>query len=248
MKYRIRKILIISLILNFICIISVGIVLYKKGGITYLKQKVINTSDYGNAFPINYYIEKSMLGSLPQSNNKIVFLGDSLTNFCNWNELFQNNDIINRGITGDTTQGIINRLTDITRIKPSKLFILVGINDLINKVSTDKIYDNYVKILCTMKQDSPHTQIVIQSILPFDNTLFDKNYNTNITLNNKDIVTLNSKLKNLVQNDNDIYIDLYSLFVKNGKMNNIYTIDGVHLNGQGYLIWKQVIEKYVNEQ
>ena len=65
-----------------------------------------------------------------QKNNIIVFLGDSQFEYCNWNELLVRSDMLNYGIAGDTTSGLVGRVEVVCQHNPSKIFIEIGTNDL----------------------------------------------------------------------------------------------------------------------
>ena len=209
----------------------------------YLFSKTNLISFFRPTTTSSYYIEKQTLfDNLPQSINTIYFLGDSLTDGCEWSELLSNPKIKNRGIIGDSTEGVLNRLNQITQSKPQKIFIMIGINDLLNNIETTKILDNYQKIITTIRTDSPKTKIYIESVLPLNFEL-DK---TKRPINNQNISDFNNNLKNFTDNSNIFYIDLYSAFLNSSwQLNEKYTLDGIHLNGQGYLNWKNEISKYI---
>lgn len=231
MNYMLNKILII---VN----ISISILLFS------ILYKTVFVTDFHPKNNLSHYLEKQTLfDNLPSSTNTIFFLGDSLTNGCEWNELLANPKIKNRGINGDTTEGVLNRLNQLTKSKPQKIFIMIGINDLFNNIESAKILENYQKIITTIKTDSPKTKIYIQSILPMNFEL-DKNKRP---INNQNILDLNNNLKNLSNNSTVFYIDLYPAFLdSSGQLNPQYTLDGLHLTGQGYLIWKEKIIEYIN--
>lgn len=189
-----------------------------------------------------YYIDKvtSFMAS-DSGKGKIVFLGDSLTDICDWSELLNNNDIINRGISFDTTDGVLNRLSEVTRLNPRKIFIMIGINDIGKGRSTKDIINNYKKILDYIKENSNSTTIYVQSLLPINKDIFKT------TTKNEDIINLNKELVKLCNSCGVKYIDLYPLFVvENNKLNPEYTVSGLHVNGKGYLVWKKAIEQYCN--
>ncbi|MEM7556756.1 MAG: G-D-S-L family lipolytic protein, partial [Cyanobacteria bacterium P01_A01_bin.84] len=73
-----------------------------------------------NNYPPYYWHKKNQYELLPQSSEDIIFLGDSITDEGEWNELFNNNDIKNRGISGDTIERILYRLEKIISAKPKK--------------------------------------------------------------------------------------------------------------------------------
>lgn len=221
----------ISILLNMFFIFSGIFTIYKNHRIQILQKENANRNFIKNAY---YLAKQSQFDTLNINSEDIVFLGDSLTNRSEWEELFNNPNIKNRGIDGDTTSGILNRLNTITREYPRKIFLMVGINDLLHKQDTSYILSNYKKILNKIRTDSPNTIIYIESILPNDNIK-----------SKRDVRFLNNELQKLSSNK-IIYIDLFDRFVKCDKLSGEYTYDGTHLNGRGYLIWKHEISKYVN--
>jgi lysophospholipase L1-like esterase len=191
----------------------------------------------------NYYLTKESIFKTLDGKNQFVFLGDSITNHENWNELFNNNNIVNRGIDSDTTDGVLNRLNTIIKSQPQKLFLMIGINDLGNGRNSTYIINNYEKIISQVRKKSPNTIIYIQSILPVNEQMINSK-----TISNKEILQTNEKLKQLV-NDKIVFINLFDLFLsKDNQLDKNYTFDGEHPNGTAYLIWKQAIERYVNSQ
>ncbi|MEO8892716.1 MAG: GDSL-type esterase/lipase family protein, partial [Coleofasciculaceae cyanobacterium] len=158
---------------------------------------------------------------------------------CEWSEIFMNENIKNRGISGDTTDGVLNRISSIIESKPAKLFIMIGINDLNMGVSVENVVNNYQLILKSLVNNIPAEQVFIQSLLPINNQL------RNNCINQR-IVDLNAKIKELTQVFSFQYINLFPAFLdKYNQLDIQYTSDGVHLNGRGYLVWKELIEKYV---
>ncbi len=196
---------------------------------------------WNKAMKAYYYHKKENFETLPNTENEIIFLGNSITDGCEWAELFQNPNIKNRGIGGDDTDGILERLTEVTESHPAKIFIMIGTNDLASGKSVDYIMDNYRKIIDSIQSQSPGTQLYIQSTLPTEDAI-------HTTRKNSDLMEINARLKTLAQEKNLTYIDLFSLFATpDNKLNLEYSLDGLHINGKGYLIWKEAIINYVNE-
>jgi len=200
-----------------------------------LPWKTLN-SDYWNTQ--NEYFDK-----MKNIENSILFIGNSLTeNF----DLFQlnNSQIINIGIRGDYTTGVLQRIPIISHHNPKKIFIEIGINDILADISPDQIKQNYNEIISIIESNSPSTKIYIQSILPvnFENGFFANCQKANIQINE-----INSCLKTLCLKKNHDYIDLHTNFKINGKLNPLLTIDGVHLNKDGYSLWAKTIYPYVND-
>ncbi|KKK38733.1 hypothetical protein WQ57_07025 [Mesobacillus campisalis] len=170
-----------------------------------------------------------------------ILIGDSLTDMNEWEEAFPGKNIKNRGIYGDTTKGVLNRLEPVISQKPEKIFIMVGINDLEEGVKKDSLLKNYQSILSTLKNGLPDTEIYIQSLLPTHEEL-----NAKSAIKNEEITEINEELKQLAQNQDAFYIDLYPKFEsEDGQLAKKYTVDGVHLNGEGYKVWEETIRKYV---
>jgi lysophospholipase L1-like esterase len=191
-----------------------------------------------------YYHKVSHFRTLPNTKNEIIFLGNSITDYCEWAELFQNPNIKNRGISGDVTDGVLERLDEVTESQPAKIFIMIGINDLSRGKSEDYIFNNYKKIIKRIKKESPKTKIYIESILPVNEARGKYKNHTNKTQN---VISLNRQLKTLAEeSDNVQFIDLFTAFAdKNQRLAFKYSLDGLHLNGDGYLVWKSIIDQYV---
>ena len=183
----------------------------------------------------------SMYEILPNTKGEIIFLGDSITDRCEWAELFLNTFIRNRGLSGDKTEGVIDRLTEVTESKPDKIFIMIGVNDLRHNVSIEEIIENYKRILLKIKLDSPQTKIYIQSILPV-NELVGQPKTTS-----EEIAKLNAKIEILADQFDIPFLNIFSSLVDDfGRLDKKYTEDGLHINGEGYSVWKTLIEYSVN--
>jgi lysophospholipase L1-like esterase len=102
---------------------------------------------------------------------EIIFLGDSITAKCEWSKLFSNPFVRNLGISGDKTDGVLSRLSEVTKSKPTKVFIMIGVNDIRSKVSDSTIIKNYVHFFDKIKLESPNTKVYLQSILPVNNDI-----------------------------------------------------------------------------
>ncbi|WP_207917087.1 family 20 glycosylhydrolase [Flavobacterium hiemivividum] len=204
----------------------------------------IKKSNFPESLFSTYYHQRvSHFKTLPKTKNDIVFLGNSISDGAEWSELFADNQIKNRGISGDFTAGVLNRLDEITNRKPKKVFLLIGVNDLARNTATDSIFKNIIQIARFLKQESPSTKIYIQSILPVNDVYkkFDGH-----TGKGEQIKSLNASLKQNAKDYNYTFIDLYTAFSDgNGKMAKQLTNDGLHLNGEGYLLWKRLVYPYV---
>ena len=123
-----------------------------------------------NLYGYSYYDRKvSLFELLPISENDIVFLGNSITDGGEFNELFGMNNIKNRGITSDVISGVEQRLDQVLRGKPKKIFLLIGINDISHKLSAEQIASNYERLVDRIISGSPQTKLYLQSIMPINN-------------------------------------------------------------------------------
>lgn len=242
------KVLFISLGFNTLALALAALFVAKKGGIFYLRQKLSKLDpkrDRSHLQVANpkYYLQKvSQFQLLPISHSDIVFLGDSITDECAWSELLDHDRIKNRGISGDTTMGILHRLEELVTSQPAKIFIAIGINNLIHyQQSAAEILVDYRKIITEIRDRAPQTEIYIQSVLPINRI------KSGLNVSDREILQLNSDLQKLAAEYSLTYIDLYSnLSNEQHQLDECYTLDGVHLNGRAYAVWKQVIEKYIS--
>jgi len=198
-----------------------------------------------NKFSTYYNQRLTLFEKLPDTKGEIIFLGNSITDGCEWSELLGNSKVKNRGISGDTTEGVLFRLNEVTRSKPARVFLLIGINDLSRGVSKDTVFANISKIATRIRKDSPKTKVYIQSILPVNDSFGLFKGHTNKT---DEVIEVNAHLKEWCARENVGFIDLYSCFKSSDseKMNPKFTNDGLHLLGDGYLLWAEIIKPYLS--
>lgn len=194
-----------------------------------------------------FYIQRATLfEELPVCSSDIVFIGDSQTNGCEWHEIFGNPNIKNRGISGDVVAGMADRLLPIIEGKPSKLFILGGINDIARGTAPDSIVASMRKLIVEVQKESPATQIYLQSLLPIDGS-----YKRFLSIVGKEqqVLETNRLYKALSEELGVTWIDLFSLMVdpETGNLRKDLTNDGLHLLGAGYLVWRDAVLPYLKE-
>ena len=195
----------------------------------------------------------------PIGYNKIVFLGNSITEGGgDWNERFDISNAVNRGITGDFTISMQARLNEIYHYKPSKVFLLIGINDIFDGVvsyvpnkTPQRIKQNILNIVDTIKFHSKETDVFIHTILPVNEEEFRKNrgfYPDHEYPIEKQIKEINHQLLSSESSGEYKIIDLHSLFVnEDGKMMKELARDGLHLNENGYKKWCEHIKEIVKD-
>jgi len=146
-----KNLLILSCIINFLFLIPLALFIAKKGGLSYLFKTLLNMGKKNKSkhfnYPLSYWHKKSQFEKLPKCQSDIIMLGDSITDEGEWTELLGLN-VKNRGISGDTTERILHRLNSILESKPKQVFLMIGINDLINDgKSVTATLEQYKKIL-----------------------------------------------------------------------------------------------------
>lgn len=174
----------------------------------------------------------------------IVMLGNSLTEGGrNWGEKLPSvaRRIVNRGIVGDTTSGILMRLSDITSHQPVQIFLLIGVNDLQVAREPEEILQNLEEIIRRIKKETPGTELIVQTLLPIDESTGQYKF-----LQGKahKIGEINLGLKGLAEKHGVRLLDLYPHFLDTdtNALRKEISGDGLHLKPEGYKIWATLLE------
>ena len=181
------------------------------------------------------------------NKESIVFLGDSITSRCDLNKYFPNYNVYNSGIAGNMTKDILDNMENRVFVyNPTKVFILIGTNDLVySGLDNDGIKNNIEEIINKIYEKNSNTKIYLESIYPVNNSLNKEIVETRTNDNIKD---LNNKIEKICNNNKCTYINMYdNLTDKNGNMKRIYTVDGLHLNKIGYKVITNKLIKYLDE-
>ena len=161
-----------------------------------------------------------------------VVVGDSLSLWFPSDRLPQGRVWLNQSISGDTTGGILNRLSTFAATRPQTVYVMAGVNDLKNGASDRTILQNFQQILQRLRQQHPHAQIVMQSILP----------TRSLPIPNQRIRSLNQQLKAIADQHGAYYLDVYAVMSDAaGNLNPDLTTDGLHLNAKGYAVWQTLL-------
>jgi len=189
-----------------------------------------------------YATENERLNKQPHSFPRIVFMGDSITEF--WKILrpnfFNNPNYINRGISGQTTRELLVRFQqDVLDLKPTVVVLLAGINDIAQNsgyINTEETYENIVQMaMLSLKNNAT---VVLSSVTPAIEFPWRKNIDP-VTK----ILEINTLLRLFAVKNNLTYVDYYTDLVdENKKLKAIYSNDGVHPNEVGYEIMEPLVE------
>ena len=182
-----------------------------------------------------YYINKKSQFEVLTMNEKYttMMLGDSITDEGLWDELLNSDKVQNRGISGDTTSGVLDRLNSISS-NIQQVFIMIGVNDIMRGKEVDEIYANYLKIIKTFKDKN--IKVYIQSTLYIGETR-KANFNPKVE-------ELNKRLEKYANENKITFINLNPIFAPNKVLKKEFTADDLHLNGSAYKLWVQEIKKY----
>lgn len=208
---------------------------------------MINEEQMGKV--IKYRILNTMV-----KEGQILFTGSSLMEQFPINELqmdFDINKIIyNRGIGGFTTDDMLQCMDEqILGVRPSKIFINIGTNDISNpaedfNVLLDNMIKNYRSILTTIKEELPQTIVYMMAFYPVNSIDMAPDCPVEHTVfynrNNTTIPIANAKIKELAEEMNYNYIDVnQGLTDERGMLKKEYTVEGIHMYANAY---KQVLE------
>lgn len=174
--------------------------------------------------------------SLKQMNAKadIAFFGDSLTYYGDFSSVFPGKVVCNLGLRGDTIQGMIDRVKQVKILEPKTIYLMIGIND-VSTCRLEEFKENYESLIQLLLYHLPGTTIYIQSMLPVNHVGFK------LSCKNDQIVKYNKVIEQISIENNLKYIDLYSVYVKDGILPEVSTYDGLHLNNESYKAWYSLL-------
>ncbi|MDE6758835.1 MAG: lysophospholipase [Clostridia bacterium] len=178
---------------------------------------------------------------------KIVFYGDSITEMCETSLYYPEFDIINRGISGDTTLGMLQRLDDnLLNIEPSTVLFLGGINDIDRNVPVEEIAGNIEAILNSIRSNCPNCRIIVQSVYPINKNIRPYYLNKVNNRTNEAVRQLNALLPDICEKYDCTFLDIYSYLAdEDGNLNKSFTRDGLHLIKKGYFYIAEIIKPYL---
>jgi lysophospholipase L1-like esterase len=171
--------------------------------------------------------------------NHLVFIGDSLTQWGDWEQRFPGYQVTNLGISGETVEGLLARRERIrSQIdKPDFIFLMTGINNI--ATGQYDIIPSYREIVLNLTTWYKQSIVVVQSLLP-------------VAIEwvlNDEIRDINRLLEEIAREHNAAYLDVFSLFLdENGTPKIGYlSYDGVHLAGKGYDAWAKEVERFLKK-
>lgn len=156
----------------------------------------------------------------------LLFLGDSLTASGDWAAWFPEHDTRNHGVSGDTTDAVLQRLDAVVAEQPDEILLLIGTNDLAFRQSVEHIVRNIEYALVAIRRDLPGVRMLLQSILPRGREFADQ------------IQDANRHLRQFAPSVHAQHLDLWpALAGEHGELGPEFSDDGLHLNARGYEVW-----------
>ena len=169
-------------------------------------------------------------------NADLVMFGDSITEWAPWADIFRDVSMVNRGLAGDTTTGMLRRIDTTLNVKPKLVCFMAGINDLAQGYDVDHIYQNYIDMLKVWQEND--IRILVQSTLYVGSKL--QGLNPSVEL-------LNSKISEYCSQQGIAFLDVNSVLSPNQLLSNEYSCDDLHLNAKAYQAWSKVLQPKIEE-
>lgn len=156
----------------------------------------------------------------------LVLVGDSLTQGGDWAAWLPDEDVVNLGVAGDTSDDVLARLGDVVEAAPALVALLIGTNDLAWRRSVEHVVRNIETILVTLRKELPEVRMLVQSVLPRGREFADQ------------IRDINRHLWQFAPTVHAAWLDLWpAMALEDGELNPAYTDDRLHLNAEGYRAW-----------
>ena len=197
---------------------------------------------------IGSIINKSKLDNVKAQDENIVFFGDSITEGYNVKEFYDEYRVVNSGISGNTTNDLINRIdSDLYDYNPSVVIIQIGTNDIRANIKDEEIINNLKTIIKGIRKNRKNSSILVESIYPLNRDMDTEYWNgVNEDYNNKHIIKLNNDIRKLCKKEHIKYIDVYSYLLDDNKnLKEVYSKEGLHLTDLGYYKVTKIIKKYL---
>ncbi len=178
-------------------------------------------------------------------DDNYLFLGDSITEQYDLDRYFPDMNVVNSGISGNQTKDILSDLKNRAyQYNPSKVFLLIGTNDIQAGVKEEDTIENIEEILSELKENRPYAELYLEAIYPVDENQKGAQIRTN-----EEIKSINESLKEYCKNNGVTFIDTYNLLLDSESEEDVihldYTKDGLHITDQGYEVITREIMRYI---
>ncbi|MFF2482075.1 GDSL-type esterase/lipase family protein [Paenibacillus sp. NPDC058071] len=177
----------------------------------------------------------------------IVFIGDSITEQFPMSEMLQSNLVIyNRGIGGFTTSELLQNLqVMLYDLEPSKVFLMIGTNDLGRGSKPEQIALQIEKICAEIQEKLPQAELLVESVYPVNEQAAVSPLGIE-GRSNEQIIVINERIQEICTRMKLTYIPVYAKLInEDGALEESFTTDGLHLNVRGYEIVRQALSPFI---
>ncbi len=215
-----------------------------------------NVAELGERRRLSYEQWVSLLGqeaavaAQTKPKHLTILAGDSLSLWFPGKLLPSDRTWLNQGISGETSGGLLRRLQLFDETEPETIFVMIGINDLIRGFDDFTILENQRQIIRDLLWVHPHTEVVVQSILPHSGAKATwEGRDRLLKIPNERIRELNRQLAAIADGEGAYFLDLHPLFTDDaGNLRLDLTTDGLHLNEQGYQVWRLALQLFSQQE
>lgn len=158
--------------------------------------------------------------------HRLLFLGDSITAGGDWAAWFPDDETLNFGVGGDTTDDVLRRLAAVIEADPDEIVLLIGTNDFGHRLNVEHLVRNVQTAMVDLRRELPGSRMLLQSILPRAREFADRIREANIHLR-QFAATVHAQ-----------YLDLWPAFAQeDGEIDPRLSSDRLHLTPEGYQAW-----------
>ena len=214
-----------------------------------------------------YHQNNQELRTQPSDPGRVVFMGDSITDFWRLADYFPEKPYVNRGISGQTTsQMLVRMFPDVINLKPAAMVLLAGTNDISQNTGpqTAEMIEQNIQAMAELAQ-SHGIKVILCALLPVSDYPFlnQQNQPQGSGINRRggfmtrakitdtrppaDILELNAWLRDFAERTNAVYVDYFGALVdEKGWLREDCSADGLHPNAEGYGIMTPLVEEAIS--
>ena len=202
-----------------------------------------------------YHQANQQLKKQAAPDNRVVFMGDSITDFWNLDESFPGKPYVNRGIGGQTTpQMLVRMYPDVVELKPAAMVVLAGTNDVARNTGPETAEMIQQNIMAMTELAQHHgIKVILCSVLPVSDYPYQRSQTAPVSPAGArggppripakmtdshpagDILKLNAWMKDYAAKVGAVYVDYFSVTVdERGWLKDAFSSDGLHPNAEGY--------------
>lgn len=228
----------LSIALNLGCIALALLLLHRRGGLSYLKRRFCPRRSAARELSAVERSREDVWSAMPACEGGWLFLGDSLIDFAPLQELFDF-PVIGRGRSGDTIEDVAARLGEIARHRPARIVLWIGLNDLVARRSGEEILQGIISLVQEIRTANPSAALAVVGVPVLSHERGEGHLEMNRIARQ-----VNQALKARFPGPDPRFVDsLSALADSQGNLRIEFSLDGSHLNGAGYLAWRDMLRR-----